>query len=65
MAAACMPLFFKLATWSFIKAMSGVITMVIPSSARAGTWNVTLFPPPVGISPSVSLPVVMLSMISA
>jgi hypothetical protein len=43
-------------TWSFIRAIRGVITRQIPSLTSAGTWNVIDFPPPVGISPRVSFP---------
>ena len=63
-AAALMPLLRRLSTWSFIKAMSGVITKHTPGIDRAGTWNVTDLPPPVGISPRVSLPAQTLSIIS-
>ena len=62
--AADMPSRRRFATWSFIRAMSGVITMHTPFIAIAGTWNVIDLPPPVGISPMVSLPEPMLSMIS-
>jgi hypothetical protein len=42
-----------------------VITRQIPSLARDGTWNVIDFPPPVGISPRVSLPSAIDLMISS
>ena len=64
MAAALMPLRRRLNTWSFIRAISGVMTIHVPSMASAGTWKVMLLPPPVGISPNVSCPLLMLSMIS-
>ena len=64
MAAALMPFFLRCATWSFINAMSGVMTMHTPSMASAGTWKVMLLPPPVGMRPRVSLPWQMLSMMS-
>ena len=35
--------FFRLATWSFISAIRGVMTRHTPSMARAGTWNVIDF----------------------
>ena len=54
----------RCSTWSFIRDMSGVMTMHTPSIARAGTWNVMDLPPPVGISPRVSCPDPMLSIIS-
>ena len=44
----------RFSTWSFISAMSGVITKQVPSIMSAGTWNVMLLPPPVGMRPRVS-----------
>ena len=64
MAAARMPRASRCCTWSFIKAIKGVMTMHVPSQAKAGTWNVIDLPPPVGISPRVSRPAEMLSMMS-
>ena len=34
------PLAFSASTWSFIKAISGEITRVMPSKTRAGNWGV-------------------------
>lgn len=42
----------------------GVMTIVTPFIASAGTWKVIDFPPPVGIKPSVSCPAPIDSMIS-
>ena len=64
-AVALMPLARRLRTWSFIKAMSGVMTRHKPGRASAGTWKVMDLPPPVGISPSVSFPLPMLRMMSS
>ena len=63
-AAALMPLLRRWSTWSFISEIRGVMTRHTPSIASAGTWKVIDFPPPVGISPRVSFPAPMLSMIS-
>ncbi len=41
-------------TWSFIRAMRGVMTIHTPSLTKAGTWKVMDLPPPVGIRPRVS-----------
>lgn len=65
MAAARMPLRRRLATWSFIRAMSGVTTTQTPSAASAGTWKVMDLPPPVGMRPSVSWPLPMLCMMGS
>jgi hypothetical protein len=46
--------FIRASTWSFIKAIRGVITMQIPSSAKTGTWKVIDLLPPVGIRAKVS-----------
>ena len=48
-----------------MRAINGVMTRQSPSLASAGTWKVMDFPPPVGISPKVSRPSVMLLMISS
>ena len=40
------------------------MTRHTPSWANAGTWKVMDFPPPVGISPKVSFPEPILSIIS-
>ena len=64
MAAAAMLRRLRFITWSFMRAMSGVITMHTPVMVSAGTWNVIDLPPPVGMSPSVSRPLLMLSIIS-
>ena len=37
MANAFIPLFFKFSTWSFIKAIKGLITKQMPSLANVGT----------------------------
>ena len=65
MASALIPRFFRFCTWSFMRAINGVMTRQSPSLASAGTWKVMDFPPPVGISPKVSRPSVMLLMISS
>ena len=65
MAVALMPRRRRASTWSFIRAMRGVMTRQTPSVAMAGTWKVMLFPPPVGMSPRVSRPSPMLRMMSS
>src|SRR5687767_11919763 len=42
------PFLLRFSTWSFINAISGVITRHRPSIAIAGTWKQIDFPPPVG-----------------
>ena len=51
-----MPLRSRWLTWSFIKATSGLMTRQMPGRAKAGTWKVMDFPPPVGIKAKVSAP---------
>ena len=65
MAAELMPRFCRCITWSFIRDISGVMTIQTPSWAKAGTWKVMDLPPPVGIRPKVSLPESMLSMMDS
>ncbi len=52
--AALIPLARSASTWSFINAIKGEITRVMPGNNIAGTWKQTDFPPPVGISTRVS-----------
>ena len=42
--------------WSFISAISGLTTTVVPSSSSAGSWKQRLLPEPVGMTTSVSRP---------
>lgn len=56
MASAVMSRFFRLATWSFIKAIKGDTTMQTPSIQSAGTWKQMDLPPPVGSKANASLP---------
>ena len=51
-----MPAWFKDATWSFIREMSGEITRVSPSMSSAGIWKQRDLPEPVGMTPNTSLP---------
>jgi hypothetical protein len=41
-------------TWSFISAIRGEMTTVVPSSSIAGSWKVSDLPEPVGMIASVS-----------
>ena len=65
MAAAGILFASRCATWSFINAMSGVITTQIPSMAMAGTWKQIDLPPPVGNNAKVSRPATTASTISS
>ena len=46
----------RFSTWSFINAISGLMTRQIPSFDIAGTWKHIDFPPPVGNNARVSFP---------
>jgi hypothetical protein len=50
------PRSLKTSVWSFISAMRGLTTMVVPSSASAGSWKQRLLPDPVGMMTIVSRP---------
>ena len=58
--ASVMPLSARLSTWSFINDCRGDMTTVSPCterlSMRAGNWNVSDFPPPVGNIANSDLP---------
>ena len=51
-----MPFCARDSVWSFIRAISGLITIVEPSITSAGSWKQRLLPDPVGISATVSRP---------
>ena len=55
-ATALMPFCASDSVWSFISAISGLITTVEPSITRAGSWKQRLLPEPVGIKATVSRP---------
>ena len=58
--ASVIPLSAKLSTWSFMSDCNGDMTTVSPCtdwpSMRAGNWNASDFPPPVGNIASNDLP---------
>ena len=51
-------------TWSFMSEMSGDTTNTVPSMMRAGIWNVSDLPAPVGITAMQSSPARTASMTS-
>ena len=65
MAYAGMPFACSASTWSFIREMRGDMTMAVPSVISAGSWKQMDFPPPVGMSASVSFFCRMVEMISS
>ena len=50
-------------TWSFMSEMSGLTTRTVPGRSRAGIWNVSDFPAPVGMTPMQSRPESTVAMI--
>jgi len=46
----------RASAWSFIRAIRGLTTIVVPFRARAGNWKQRLLPDPVGMTTSVSRP---------
>ena len=65
MANALTPRAWRFCTWSFISAMSGVMTSATPSRMSPGTWKHTDLPPPVGRMASTSRPSSASRMISS
>src|SRR3989441_2583 len=55
-AAAARPRDLRPSTWSFMSAMSGDTTTVVPSSRSAGSWKQSDFPDPVGMTATRSRP---------
>ncbi len=46
-----------------MREMSGLTTSTVPGSMRAGIWNVSDFPAPVGMTPMQSRPPITVAMI--
>ena len=57
------PLRTSASTWSFMSEISGLSTSTVPGRMRAGIWNVSDLPAPVGMTPMQSRPASTAAMI--